>query len=444
MKYRHVNHGEYSQTIEMQAQGLVYRATIPAEYTRSEYALQYFSRSKRDRNRRPSTRGSVQISPIAPTMWWCKPDAPRQPNAAILLFHGKHSRNDAEHHQITRPQPETVGARIAMQIPIKRSLERVPGGMMIVPLIVGAVVTTLAPRTAAFFGSFTSALFTGALPILAVFYVCMGAKISLRSLPHIVRRGGALMATKVALGLAASFVLGHLIGVEPIHSGWFAGLSTLAVVAAVNDTNGGLYMALMEQYGRPEDSAAYSVMALESGPFLTMFSLGVAGLSVFPWQTLVGAVLPLAAGMLLGNLDPAMRDFLSRGAAVMIPFFAFAIGATLDLHRIWEAGLLGLALGLVTVLLSGVCLILVDRLIGGNGTAGIAASTTAGNAAAVPMLVAAANHSYLAAAGPATVLVAASVIVSSLLVPPLTAGWKSRVTRHTGKIAAQSLPQEAG
>jgi len=330
-----------------------------------------------------------------------------------------------------------------MQIRIKHAIESVPGGMMIVPLIGGAVVTTLAPRTAVFFGSFTSALFTGALPILAVFYVCMGAKITLRSLPQVVRRGGALMATKIALGIAAGFFLGHLIGVEPIRSGWFAGLSTLAVVVAVNDTNGGLYMALMEQYGRPEDSAAYSVMALESGPFLTMVSLGLVGLSAFPWQTLLGAILPLAVGMLLGNLDSELRDFLSHGTAVMIPFFAFAIGATLDLHRVWEAGLLGLGLGIVIVLVCGVSLILMDRLIGGNGTAGIAASTTAGNAAAVPMLVASANHRYAAAAAPATVLVAASVIVSSLLVPPLTAWWKARVMRRCVLMAAQSLPQKA-
>ncbi len=330
-----------------------------------------------------------------------------------------------------------------MQIRIKRLIESVPGGMMIVPLVCGAVITTLAPRTPAFFGSFTSALFTGALPILAVFYVCMGAKISLRSLPQVVRRGGALMTTKIALGIAAAFVLGRLLGVQPVHSGWFAGLSTLAVVAAINDTNGGLYMALMEQYGRPEDSAAYSVMALESGPFLTMVSLGITGLSAFPWQTLVGAILPLALGMLLGNLDPDLREFLSHGAAVVIPFFAFALGATLDLHRVWTAGLLGLALGLAIVFACAVCLILVDRLIGGNGTAGIAASTTAGNAAAVPMLVASANHSYAAAAGPATVLISASVIVSSLIVPPLTAWWKARVTRNRGVFAAQPQPQEA-
>ncbi len=329
-----------------------------------------------------------------------------------------------------------------MQIKIKRAVEKVPGGMMIVPLVLGAAITTLAPHTAAFFGSFTSALFTGALPILAVFYVCMGARISVRSLPQVLRRGGALLGTKIALGLTVGFLLGHLLGVEPVHTGWFAGLSTLAVVAAVNDTNGGLYMALMEQYGRPEDSAAYSVMALESGPFLTMVSLGVAGLSAFPWQTLVGAILPLAIGMLLGNLDTELRIFLSGGAAVMIPFFAFALGATLDLHRVWAAGLLGLVLGLVVVLVCGFCLILVDRIIGGNGTAGIAASTTAGNAAAVPLLVAAANPSYAAAAGPATVLVAASVIVSSLLVPPLTAWWNAWVVRRSSNPSVRPTPQE--
>ena len=317
-----------------------------------------------------------------------------------------------------------------MQIRIKRAVERVPGGMMIIPLAIGAVINTLAPHAGVFFGSFTGALFTGSLPILAVFYVCIGAKISLRSLPRVLRKGGALLATKIALGLAAGFTLGHLIGIEPISTGWLAGLSTLAVVAAINDTNGGLYMALMEQYGSSEDSAAYSVMGLESGPFLTMLSLGAVGLSAFPWQTLVGAILPLAVGMTLGNLDPDLRTFLSNGATMLIPFFAFALGATLNLHRVWQAGLLGVALGLIVVLVSATCLILVDRLIGGNGTAGIAASTTAGNAAAVPLLVAAANPRYADAAAPATVLVGASVIVSSLLVPPLTAWWKSRVTRR--------------
>jgi 2-keto-3-deoxygluconate permease len=153
----------------------------------------------------------------------------------------------------------------------------------------------------------------------------------------------------------------------------------------------------------------------------------------------VGAILPIAVGMLLGNLDAELRAFLGGGVAVLIPFFAFALGATLDLHRVWQAGLLGLALGLAVVLVCGVCLIVVDRQIGGDGTAGMAASTTAGNAAAVPLLVAAANPAYANAAAPATVLVSASVIVSSMLAPPLTALWKARVDRR--KRNAANAPQ---
>src|ERR1700755_732992 len=99
---------------------------------------------------------------------------------------------------------------------IKRAIERVPGGMMTVPLLAGAALTTFAPHAAPYFGSFTNALFNGALPILAVFYVCMGSRISVSSLPLIIRKGGALMLTKVALGILAALVLGHFLGVAPV------------------------------------------------------------------------------------------------------------------------------------------------------------------------------------------------------------------------------------
>ena len=89
------------------------------------------------------------------------------------------------------------------------------------------------------------ALFQGALPIIAVFLVLVGSSIEVRSLPQVLKRGGALLGTKIALGIAAGVILGHFWGADPVRTGWFAGVSTLAVVAAINDTNGGLYMALM-------------------------------------------------------------------------------------------------------------------------------------------------------------------------------------------------------
>src|ERR1700749_1387597 len=272
---------------------------------------------------------------------------------------------------------------VEMQIPIKRAIEKVPGGMMTVPLLIGAVITTFFPGTPGFFGSFTGALFSGALTILAVFYVCMGASIDFQATPYILKKGGALLIVKVGVAIILGLVFGRILGEAPVAAGMFAGVSTLAVVAAMNDTNGGLYMALMGQYGRPRDVGAYTIMTLESGPFLTMVTLGVAGLSAFPWQTLVGAILPLLIGMIIGNLDREMRAFLSRAVPVMIPFFAFALGTGLDLSKVWQAGLLGLGMGVAVVIVTGIPLFLVDRLTGGNGIAGVAAASTAGNAAAV-------------------------------------------------------------
>lgn len=224
-----------------------------------------------------------------------------------------------------------------------------------------------------------------------------------------------------------------------MEGGVLAGLSTLAVVAAMNDTNGGLYMALMGQFGEPRDVAAYSIMSIESGPFLTMVTLGVAGLSAFPWQALVGAILPLAVGMLLGNLDRELREFFSRAVPVMIPFFAFALGAGINLRTVVRAGLLGLLLGVFVVIVTGIALFLADRVTGGNGTAGLAAASTAGNAAAVPAIVAAANPVYKPAADAATVLVATSVVVTALCVPLVTAWWHRRLGRRT-RPPARAVP----
>lgn len=312
------------------------------------------------------------------------------------------------------------------QFPIKRSIERVPGGMMVVPLLIGALFATFLPDTPKFFGSFTGALFSGALTILAVFYVCMGASIDFATTPYILRKGGVLLGVKVGIAVLLGILFGHMLGETPISGGIFAGLSTLAVVAAMNDTNGGLYMALMGRYGTPQEMGAYSVMSLESGPFVTMMTLG--GLLAFPWQTLLGAILPLLVGMVLGNLDKEMREFLGKAAPALIPFFAFAIGASLNLANVWRAGLLGLALGVVVLAISCIVMWLADRISGGKGIAGLAAAATAGNAAAVPALVAAANPAYADAAPAATVLVAASVVVTMLTVPLVTAWYAKRLT----------------
>jgi len=310
-----------------------------------------------------------------------------------------------------------------MAIRIKAGIEKVPGGLMLVPLLLGAVIHTLAPDAGTFFGSFTGAMFTGLAPILGVFYVCLGSTLDLKATPYIAKKGGALLGSKIGFAVLVGVVLGRFLGEAPVASGFFAGLSVLAVVAALSDTNGGMYMSLMGQFGRNRDVGAYSVMSLESGPFLTMVTLGIAGLSAFPWQALVGAILPLLLGMLLGNLDPAMRKFLAPAVPALVPFLGLTLGLTIDLSAVWHAGLLGVALGLFVVFVGGLVLLLADKLTKGDGIAGLAAATTAGNAAVVPAIVAQANPAYAPAAQSATVLVAASVVVTAIMCPIVTVAW---------------------
>jgi 2-keto-3-deoxygluconate permease len=121
----------------------------------------------------------------------------------------------------------------------------------------------------------------------------------------------------------------------------------------------------------------------------------------------------------------------------LIPLFAFALGSTLNLHRVVEAGLVGVLLGLLVVAVTGAALFVADRLTGGTGIAGLAAASTAGNAAAVPAIVAAANPAYKEAAVSATILVAASVVVTAIVVPLVTACWAGRVGSGAPK---DSLP----
>jgi 2-keto-3-deoxygluconate permease len=102
---------------------------------------------------------------------------------------------------------------------LKKHLEQIPGGMMIVPLVIGSVIATVAPRAGTFFGSFTGALFTGALPILAVFYVCMGATISFKALPEVASKGGVLLTAKVVAGICVGILVGHYLGEKPVTSG---------------------------------------------------------------------------------------------------------------------------------------------------------------------------------------------------------------------------------
>jgi len=299
---------------------------------------------------------------------------------------------------------------------------------MLVPLFLGALCHTFAPDAGKYFGSFTNGLISGTVPILAVWFFCMGASIKLSATGTVLRKSGTLVVTKIAVAWVVAALASHFIPENGVEFGFFAGLSTLALVASMDMTNGGLYASVMQQYGTKEEAGAFVLMSLESGPLMTMIILGTAGIASFEPHVFVGAVLPFLIGFALGNLDPELREFFGKAVQTLIPFFAFALGNTINLAVIAQTGLLGIALGIAVIIVTGIPLILADKFIGGgDGTAGIAASSSAGAAVATPVLIAEMVPQFKAAAPAATALVATSVIVTSILVPIITAMWSRRV-----------------
>lgn len=62
---------------------------------------------------------------------------------------------------------------------IKDRVTHITDGMMLLPLFIGASCRTFAPTAPNYFRGFTQGLMTGLIPVLAVWFFCIGASVQL-------------------------------------------------------------------------------------------------------------------------------------------------------------------------------------------------------------------------------------------------------------------------
>lgn len=318
---------------------------------------------------------------------------------------------------------------------ILKTVQKVPGGLMVVPLLLGAVINTFFP-SALEIGGFTTGLFkTGATTLIALFCLCNGAQIRVKQAGTPLVKGVLLTLIKFILGAGIGWLIGKTVGINGI-----LGITPLAIIAAMTNSNGGLFAALAGQYGDASDVGAVSILSINDGPFFTMVALGATGLASIPFISLVACIVPIFIGFLLGNLDEDLRELLSKGTVVLIPFFAFPLGAGLNFKQIATAGIPGIILGVCVTLITGLGGYFVMKLMRSkHPEAGAAIGTTAGNAVATPESVAVADPALAAVAAVATVQVAAAIIVTAICCPILVNILSKRENKkRNAKLAAET------
>lgn len=307
-------------------------------------------------------------------------------------------------------------------MPIMKFVNKVPGGLMVIPFFIAAFINTLFPQILQI-GTMTTAFFSpaGTATLIGMALFCTGTQLKVREAPEVLKRGAVLLVAKFLAG----FVIGILVGKFAGPNGFF-GLSALAIFSAVTNSNAGMYVALVGDYGDEKDVGAVSLLALNDGPFLTMIAMGAAGAAEIPVMMIVSTIVPMVIGCILGNVDDKLSQFFKPGTLMAVPMFSFCLGAAIDFRMLLQSGFSGILLGVITVVASGGLSILADRVICHRpGYAGAAVSTAAANAVATPAALALAAPALQATATIATAQVATAVIFTAIVSPLLT-GWVAK------------------
>ncbi len=233
-----------------------------------------------------------------------------------------------------------------MNINILEKMNKVPGGLIIIPLLVAILINTFAPQVLSIGGPTTALFKVGSSAMMGIFLLIAEP----RSIS--VRPGCRSIKARCCCFSKCAWPGPWRYGPRERCFGpsGFLGISTLALIACLTSSNSSLYIALCSNYGDASDAGAISVFCIKDGPFVTMMVLGVSGLANIPFAALLSMLIPLLIGMLWGNLDERFKQLCAAAQPLVIIIMSFAIGANSSINTVFTAGLSGILLGIISAL----------------------------------------------------------------------------------------------
>lgn len=140
--------------------------------------------------------------------------------------------------------------------------------------------------------------------------------LDVKSLAQIMKKQGMLLVIKFMI----AYVLGFLM-IKYLGGGTILGLSSLAIIVVLTSTNPALYMALVKDLSEKDDALAFGLAGVFCVPAVPLLVYSLSSGTDIVWTPIISVVIPLLAGMIIGNLDHEFRDFCLPAIGIIMPFW---------------------------------------------------------------------------------------------------------------------------
>lgn len=323
----------------------------------------------------------------------------------------------------------------AKDLDLLNKIKKIPGGLVIIPLVLAVLIATFFPQAYQIGGYVTALFYDGNSAMMGFFLIVCGSAINIRQVGMPLYKGVTLTAMKFIIGVVIGLAVGKICG-----PAGFLGITPFVWIAAITNSNSSLYISLSSQFGNATDTGAISILSLNDGPFFTLIALGATGLASIPFNSLIATLVPLLIGFIWGNLDAGFRKACATAQPIVTFFMTISIGAKTDVKTIITAGAAGIILGLISAALAVVFFFLFNLILPKKerNAMGAAIGTTALNSAMTPAAVAEADPSMAQYTDMATAQCATASIVTLFLCPFIVAFFDKMMQKRRAGIYSEN------
>ena len=309
------------------------------------------------------------------------------------------------------------------------AIKKVPAGTFLVPMLLSAFLYTFWPNLFQI-GGLTEHIFGGAGTngIIGAICFCSGTGIDVKKIGYALKRQGVLLLAKFIIGVSASLLFISLFGQAGV-----LGISALAFTITICSINPAVYLSLMQQYGNEQDTAVYAVTGLFSIAAVPMIVYGIASGGGMDWMPVISTLVPMAVGVVFGNLDPNFRGFFMPALPALTFLMGWNLGYGLNLIESFKAGGGGIILAILFYIINFVLLLLDRYVLKNDGTVGATFLTVAGLSVSTAAIL---GNVYPDVLGPYVTAAASQVLLVVVATSVITPFIVARLATRENKIVS--------